>query len=162
MNPQACIQRCSLGRHPAHERVAQACACLVRINARNNLFADNLLYANDRGVLVNSPVSGDSVPAAFQNNLYLTKGGASTARWIWNDTTSTMRAAFQQASGSEAAGALADPPFIDVTTPDLHVASGSPAIGTGIDLGAWLEGIYDHVGSPRVVNGRVDRGAYQR
>ncbi|NTX20486.1 hypothetical protein [Burkholderia cepacia] len=108
-------------------------------------------------MLVNSPVSGDGIPAAFQNNPYFTKGGASAARWIWNDATSTTRVAFQQASGSEAAGALADPVFIDVTTPDLHVASGSPAIGTGIDFGTWLEGIYDHVGLPRVVSGRVDR-----
>ncbi|WP_163013042.1 right-handed parallel beta-helix repeat-containing protein [Burkholderia stabilis] len=133
----------------------------IQYNARNNLFANNLLYANDQGVLVNSPVSGDSVPAAFQNNLYFTKGGAPAARWIWNDATLTTLSAFQQASGSEAAGVLADPRFVDVTTPDLHVAPGSPAIGTGIDLGALLEGIYDHAGSPRVVSGRVDRGAYQ-
>ncbi|UTV59785.1 hypothetical protein [Burkholderia arboris] len=50
------------------------------------------------------------------------------------------------------------PRFVDIKTPSLHAASGSSAIGTGVDREAWLEGAYNHAGSLPVPNGRVDRG----
>lgn len=133
----------------------------VQYHASNNLFANNILYANSQGLLINSFVSSSTVPVTLESDLFDTTEGASAANWVWNNKSTTTLASFQQASHSETNGVLADPLFVSDTTPDLQLGSGSPAIGTGINLGETIEGVYDYAGSVRTVNGLIDRGAYQ-
>ena len=134
----------------------------VQYHASNNLFANNILYANSQGLLVNSFVASSTPPVTLENDLFYTSDGASAANWVWNNNTYTSHGSFQQASKSEANGLLADPLFKSTATPDLQLSAGSPAINTGVNLGLAAEGAYDYAGSPRTTSsGLIDRGAYQ-
>ncbi|OQP60432.1 hypothetical protein A3860_33450 [Niastella vici] len=55
-----------------------------------------------------------------------------------------------------------DPLFTSLTTPDLHLKTGSPAVGKGNP--AWITDATekDYDGKPRVVNGLIDMGAYEQ
>lgn len=135
----------------------------IQYHASNNLFANNILYANSQGLLVNSFVSSNTPPALLENDLYFTSSGAAAAYWVWNARTDTGLGDFQQASRSETNGLLADPLFLSTSTPDLHLSAGSPAINQGLNLGLATVGDYDYAGSPRTTSGGlIDRGAYQR
>jgi hypothetical protein len=134
----------------------------VQYHASNNLFANNILYANGQGLLVNSFVSSSTAPVVLQNDLFYTSDNGASAYWIWNNNTYTALGDFQQASGSEAQGLLADPLFVSTSMPNLQLSAGSPAIGSGVNLGLGLEGAYDYAGSARTASGgSIDRGAYQ-
>ena len=134
----------------------------VQYNASNNLFANNILYANGQGLLVNSFVASSTAPVTLKNDLFYTSDAGSSAYWIWNNNTYTDLSSFQRASKSETNGLLADPLFVSTTTPDLHLSAGSPAIDTGVNLGLAAEGMYDYAGSPRTTSsGLIDRRAYQ-
>jgi hypothetical protein len=134
----------------------------VQYNASNNLFANNILYANDQGLLVNSFVASSTAPVTLKNDLFYTSDAGASAYWVWNNATYTDLSSFQQASKSETNGLLADPLFRSTATPDLQLSAGSPAINTGVNLGLASEGAYDYAGSPRTAgSGLIDRGAYQ-
>lgn len=134
----------------------------VQYHASNNLFANNILYANGQGLLVNSFVASSTPPVTLENDLFYTSDSGASAEWIWNNHTYTTLSGFQQASQSESSGLLADPLFTNMTTPDLRLSAGSPAIGSGVNLGLASEGFYDYAGASRTANGgSIDRGAYQ-
>jgi hypothetical protein len=134
----------------------------VQYHASNNVFANNVLYANGQGLLVNSFVSYSTAPVRLENDLFYTSDGGASANWTWNNQSISDLDSFQQASGSESGGLLADPQLVNVATPNLSLSAGSPGIGSGVNLGLALEGAYDYAGSPRATNsGVIDRGAYQ-
>jgi len=134
----------------------------VQYNASNNLFANNILYSNGQGLLVNSFVASSTTPVTLQNDLFYTSDAGASAYWVWNNNTYTDLSSFQQASKSETNGLLADPLFRSTTTPDLQLSAGSPAINQGVNLGLAAEGAYDYAGSARTTAaGLIDRGAYQ-
>lgn len=134
----------------------------IQYNASNNVFANNILYANGQGLLVNSFVSYSTAPVTMENDLFYTSDSGASANWTWNNQSITDPSSFQQASGSESGGLLADPQFKSTSTPDLQVATGSPAIGSGVNVGLANEGAYDYAGAARIGNGgSIDRGAYQ-
>ena len=134
----------------------------VQYNASSNLFANNIVYANSQGLLVNSFAASSTPPVTLENDLFYTSDGASAANWLWNNKTYTGLSAFQQASKSETHGLLADPLFRSAAMPDLQLSPGSPAINQGVNLGLAAEGAYDYAGSPRTTGaGLIDRGAYQ-
>jgi hypothetical protein len=136
----------------------------IQFHATNNVFANNVLYASSQGVLVNSFVAANTAPAAMDYNLYFTAGGASAAQWVWKNRTYTTLPAFRTASAGEAHGLFADPKFTSTSpsTFDLHLATGSPGIGTGNNLGLADEGSLDFDGNARIVGSSIDRGAYER
>lgn len=134
----------------------------IQYHASNNVFANNILYANSQGLLVNSFVVSSTPPVSLEDDLFYTSDGVSAANWLWNNKTYTSLIAFQKASQSESNGLLADPLFRSTTTPDLQLSAGSPAINQGLNLGLAAEGAYDYAGSPRTTSsGLIDRGAYQ-
>lgn len=134
----------------------------IQYHASNNLFANNILYANSQGLLVNSFVASSTPPVSLENDLFYTSDDASAANWLWNNKTYTSLSAFQKASQSESNGLLTDPLFRSTTTPDLQLSAGSPAINQGLNLGLAAEGAYDYAGSARTTSsGLIDRGAYQ-
>lgn len=134
----------------------------VQYHASNNLFANNIVYANGQGLLVNSFVASSTPPATLENDLFYTSDSGASAEWIWNNHTYTTLSNFQAASQSESNGLLADPLFISTTAPNLQISAGSPAIGSGVNLGVASEGFYDYAGASRTASGGlIDRGAYQ-
>ncbi|GGA27242.1 right-handed parallel beta-helix repeat-containing protein [Dyella nitratireducens] len=134
----------------------------VQYHASHNVFANNILYANGQGLLVNSFVTSSTAPVTLENDLFYTSDDGASANWVWNNQSYTDLGSFQQASQSESSGLLADPLFISTSTPSLQLSAGSPAIGSGVNLGLASEGAYDYAGSSRDTNsGLIDRGAYQ-
>ena len=135
----------------------------IQFHATSNLFDNNILYTNAQGLLVNSFVNyGTSSPATFDRNLYYTIGGSSAAEWTWNGTSITTLAAFRTASHGETSGLLANPVFTSTTPLDLHLATGSPGIDSGSNLGLAIEGSKDFDGNARIIGAGIDRGAYER
>jgi hypothetical protein len=136
----------------------------IQYNASANVFENNILYASAQGVLVNSFVASTTSPAALDYDIYDTSSGVSAAQWIWNNATFTSFASFKTASVGEAHGLLVSPLFTSATASDvnLHLATGSPGINSGINLGLAIEGLYDYDGNARTAGGLIDRGAYAR
>jgi hypothetical protein len=61
----------------------------------------------------------------------------------------------------DAHGKVANPSFVDLNTLDFKLTSSSPALGLGENLGETDIGFVDYGGGMRVVDGRVDAGAYE-
>ena len=60
-----------------------------------------------------------------------------------------------------AGNVVQDPQFANPGNGDFHLASSSPCIATGV-VQSWMTGAEDLDGNPRIANGEVDRGAYER
>jgi hypothetical protein len=136
----------------------------VQFHATANVFENNILYASAQGLLVNSFVAANTAPATMDYNLYDTVSGIADAQWIWKNKTYTTLPTFRTASAGEANGLIANPKFTSVVTKtlDLHLATGSPGIDSGGDLGLADVGSVDFDGNPRIVGAGIDRGAYER
>jgi hypothetical protein len=134
----------------------------VQYYATNNVFKDNIVYASaSQDLFFNNYTNSESNPVDVDYNLYYSTD-ASNAQWIWNGKTYTGFAKYLSGTGKDAHGAFRDPQFLSLQTPDLDVASGSPAINTGVVLGASVNGTVDFAGNPRIVNGQINIGAYQQ
>jgi hypothetical protein len=133
----------------------------IQLHARDNVFKNNVVYANTQGLLVNSFVATEADPAAMNRNLYFTD--ASTPQFVWLGRSYSGLAAYQAGTGLESHGVYGNPLFAAAAaaTPNLQLSADSPALGAGKDLGLPTLGLYDFAGNPRVVSGSVDMGAYQ-
>ena len=136
----------------------------IQFHATGNIFKNNIVYANAQGLLVNSFVNTTTAPAVLDRNLYYTVNGLSAAEWIWNNNSITTLAAFRTASHGEANGLLANPTFASTTAQnlDMHLATGSPGIDSGSNLGLAIEGSWNFDGTARIAGGAIDRGAFER
>lgn len=134
----------------------------VQYYATNNVFKDNIVYASaSQDLFFNNYTNSESNPVDVDYNLYYSTDAAN-AQWIWNGKTYTGFAKYQAGAGKDAHGSFANPQFLNLTTPNLDVASGSPAINTGVVLGSSVNGSVDFAGNPRIVNGQINIGAYQQ
>jgi hypothetical protein len=132
----------------------------VQYHSTNNLFENNILYANSQALFVNSLYSTSPVTADY--NLYYSASGAGSSNWTWLGTSKSTFAAYKTASGNDTDSLFADPQFVSTSTPDFHVASTSPAVNAGTNLGSVVEGQYDYAGNPRVQGAGIDIGAYEQ
>lgn len=134
----------------------------VQYYATNNVFKDNIVSAGaSQDLFFNNYTNSESNPVDVDYNLYYSTDAAN-AQWIWNGKTYTGFAKYQSGAGKDAHSSFANPQFLSLTTPDLDVASGSPAINTGVVLGSSVNGTVDFAGNPRTVNGEINIGAYQQ
>ncbi|HVN17762.1 MAG TPA: choice-of-anchor Q domain-containing protein [Dongiaceae bacterium] len=104
-------------------------------------------------------------PATMDYNLYYDTGGATGALLNWQGKSLTGFSAYKTASGQEAHSQFADPLYANITTApyNFDLASGSPAINAGTNLGVNTVGVLDYAGNPRVnANGQVNVGAYEQ
>jgi hypothetical protein len=135
----------------------------IQFHATNNVFENNIADATRQGLLVNSFAASTSAPAMLNYNLYNSSLGAAKSIWVWNGHTDKGFAAYQAGSSQDADSIFANPLFDSVTNPPLlDVQAGSPAIGAGSNLGASIVGSTDFAGNPRVENGQINVGAYER
>jgi len=130
--------------------------------ATNNVFDNNIVYAGSQDVFVDDVGTDGSAVGTFDYNEYYSTGGNANAKWRWiNQANWTMTlASWQSLSGQDAHSTFADPLLISLTTPNLDNTAGSPARGSGTNLGSTIEGTVDFIGNTRV-SGAIDKGAYE-
>lgn len=134
----------------------------IQYHATNNVFANNLVYAGDGGLLVYAFTGDTPAPAVLDHNLYYSDAGANGSTWVWQGNQYASIAAYRAAAAQDGHSLFANPQIIDLIAPDLHITSGSPAIDSGLDYGAVVIGASDFAGSSRVAGATVDIGAYEK
>jgi len=131
----------------------------IQYHATDNAIENNIVVAGYPAIMLNAFTSDTAAPASLDHNLYFPY--AVTSIWVWRGQTYMQFDAYTAAAAQDAHSISEPPQFVDTVTPDLHVATGSPAVGNGVDLGATVIGTSDVAGHPRVV-GAVDIGAYEQ
>ncbi len=132
--------------------------------ATNNIFENNIVYANAQCLFVNmTPHSVQPTPATLNNNVYYCgQGRPSEAQFVWKTRTITGFSQWSPTSGQDGLSLFVNPEFASASTQNFDVLSTSPAIGAGADLGSAVLGVVDLAGNPRIgANGQVTVGAYQ-
>lgn len=133
------------------------------ITSVNNTFYNNDTTGQGNGTLsLGASISGYVV---FKNNIVDASSGGLTV----TGQTGTSGLSFDYnlyfngtSPFTEAHSLNANPQFVSTTRPDLHVASGSPAVNAGINLGASIVGTLDFAGNARVQGTNIDIGAYEQ
>ncbi len=133
-------------------------------------FINNILLAGAKGYVVTSFIPSVPDTVKLANNLYFTTSGAAFTRWFWNNTnyfndgtSSNDFNAFITVS-ADTDSIVADPLFTNANTGNLRPAAGSPVMNSGrfaASTGFPVTGIKDYAMSPRIVDSKIDRGAYQ-
>lgn len=133
----------------------------VQYHATDNRFINNIVHAGTAGYLVNAFTTDSSLPVELDENLYWLDAGGQAA-WVWQGVEYASLAAWRTASGQDANALFDDPEFLAPAGFDLRVQPGSPAVNTGINLGAGVVGTSDFAGNLRVMGGAIDIGAHER
>jgi hypothetical protein len=134
----------------------------IQFHATNNVFKNNIAYATKRVPLINNFTKSEPNPADVDFNLYFSAGRAANANFVWNGKTYTGFAAYQSGTGKDPNSQFSDPLYVNLITPDLHVAATSPAVNAGVNLGPAIVGDVDFDGNPRVQGANIDMGAYEQ
>jgi hypothetical protein len=134
----------------------------IQYYATNNVFKNNIVYATSQGLFINSYTSSEPDPADVDYNLYYSSVNSSVADFVWNGTNHTGFSSYQSATGKDSHSRYADPLFLSLTAPDLHVQPTSPAVNSGIDLGSAVVGTLDFAAQPRLQGTTIDIGAYEQ
>ena len=142
------------------------------------MFENNLVYATSQGLFINNFTNSEANPVNVDYNLYFSPVSSSAAEFVWNDTSSNGFSSYQSATGEDSHSQYADPKLLSLTTPNLQVGTGSPAINAGSSLsslicstttgetgdywGCPLVGTLDFLGNPREPGSNIDIGAYEK
>ena len=138
----------------------------IQYKATNNTVENNIFdgYTLTSKYLLYDFTTSVPNPALLDYNDYFNTAGASSL-FDWQAKTVNGFPAYQTASGQDAHGRFADPLYVNVTTVpyNFDLASGSPAINAGTNLGVNTVGVLDYAGNPRVNgSGQVNIGAYEQ
>jgi len=139
-------------------------------NVSDIKFSNNILLAGTKGYVITSFIPTVPNTVILANNLYYTTSGADFTRWFWNntnyfndDTSPNNFNAFTTVSG-DTDSIVANPLFISANTGDLRPAVNSPALNSGrftASTGFPDTGTKDYALNPRIVDTKIDRGAYE-
>jgi Putative Ig domain/Protein of unknown function (DUF1565) len=133
----------------------------VQYYSTNNIFENNIVYATSQGLFINNYTNSEPSPVTVDYNLYFSSVSSSSANFIWNSTNYNGFTSYQSASKNDSNSQYADPQFLSLTTPNLHIQATSPVVKAGINLGSTVVGTVDYAGNPRVQGTDIDIGAYQ-
>ena len=135
----------------------------MQFHMRDNVFENNIVYMGESARATHSrsgPVSPNVPTVTMDHNLFYYQGGDDAVKWSYNHRAYSSFHAFAKATGGTHQ-IFANPHFVDVYKDDFHLQSGSPAIGSGTNLGQAVIGATDLDGSPRTTDGKIDMGCYQ-
>jgi len=134
----------------------------IQFNATNNVFENNILYANAQNLLVNDFTTSTPDPSLVDYNLYYAAAGAGKAQFKWQKHLYKTYASYLTGTGNDVdSPAFSDPQFVGAPT-NLDIGAGSPAHNAGAILGSGVAGNYDFAGNARVTSGHTNIGAYQQ
>lgn len=134
----------------------------INYHTTNNVFENNIVYANDQGLMIGNTIrTGNGPGVSINYNLYYSTVGDSNAQWIWNNRSYNGLAAFVRATKNDLNSQFADPDFLDASTGNFHLSSSSPALKAGLVLSSSIVGTEDLDGNPRVLNNTIDLGCYE-
>jgi len=129
--------------------------------AASNAVCNNLVYISERGdrrALLDDSAAGNAANA-FAYNLYFCDAAAPAFQW--HATAYSGFTAYTNATGADRLSLYADPLLLAVAQTDLHLTGASPAVNAG-DPACEPDALAcDFEGNPRVIEGRVDMGAYE-
>jgi hypothetical protein len=128
------------------------------VGVSNNIFENNIVYANSQGRLVSDRFRNPVV--ALDYNLYFAPAGNPV--WLWSRVIHTSLAEFENTTEEDEHSKYHDPEFVNTAKRDFHVLPTSPAVNAGNNLGPGVIGTLDLDGHPRVQGGNVDIGAYEQ
>jgi hypothetical protein len=134
----------------------------IQFYATNNIFENNIVSAISQGLFVHNRTNSEPNPATLDYNLYYSTAGASSGLWDWNATRYHGFNPYRSTTGQDSHSQFANPLFLSVKTPDLHVQPTSPAVNAGNNLGSAIIGTLDFAGNPRVQGAQIDMGAYEQ
>ncbi len=139
----------------------------IQFHATNNTVENNIFdgYTLTSKYLVYDYTSSEPSPATLNYNDYYNSVGATGSLWDWQAKAITGYSNYKTKSGQDAQSPFADPLYVNITTTpyNFDLASGSPAINTGTNLGVNTVGVLDYAGNPRVnSNGQINMGAYEQ
>ena len=136
----------------------------IQFNATNNIYENNIVYANQQALFLNNFTSKPLHPATVDYNLYYSKAGASNGNWTWESKNYTGYDTYRKKTGLDGnSPAFSDPQFIGTGNPfNLDLQPTSPAVNAGTNLGENVVGAVDFAGNLRVQNGEINIGAYEQ
>jgi hypothetical protein len=134
----------------------------IQFHATNNIFENNIAYANNQGLFLNDFTTSTANPVVANYNLYWSSVPASSSNWVWQGSNLVGFAHFQSASGQDLNSTYANPELLNTTTPDLYDLPTSPANDAGINLGPSVVGTVDQNGFNRVQGANIDIGAFEQ
>jgi hypothetical protein len=139
----------------------------IQYHATNNTVENNIFddYTLSSKYLVYDFTTSVAMPALMDYNVYYDTAGAAGALFDWQSKSLAGFSAYRTASGQEAHSQFADPLYVNITTApyNFDLASGSPAINAGANLGANTVGVLDYAGNGRVNgSGQINAGAYEQ
>jgi hypothetical protein len=139
----------------------------IQYHATNNTVENNIFddYTLSTKYLVYDFTTSVPVPAVMDYNVYYDTAGAAGALFDWQSKSLAGFPAYRTASGQEAHSQFADPLYVNITTTpyNFDLASGSPALNAGTNLGVNTVGVLDYAGNPRVNgSGQINVGAYEQ
>ncbi len=138
----------------------------IQYHATNNTVENNILDGNTLTTkyLVYDFTTSEPNPAAMDYNDYYNTAGASSL-FDWQAKTYNGFSAYRSGSGQDPHSMFANPLYVNTTTQpyNFDLASGSPAINAGANLGVNTVGVLDYGGNPRVNgSGQINIGAYEQ
>ena len=136
----------------------------IQYYATNNIFENNILYASSQAIFLYSYTTSETDPATLDYNLYYSTAGASNGSWEWQAKNYTSYSTYLSQTGNDShSPPFLNPEFLSLATPpNLDLQSSSPAVSAGANLGASIVGTVDFAGNPRVQNGEINIGAYEK
>ena len=138
----------------------------IQYAATNNTVTNNIFdgYTLTSKYLLYDFTSSQPNPAALDYNDYYNTAGA-TSLFDWQGKSLSGFPAYQSASAQDVHGRFADPLYVNVTTTpyNFDLASGSPGLNAGTNLGVNTVGVLDYAGNARVNgSGQINMGAYEQ
>ena len=128
--------------------------------AGNNIFMNNILFANAQGLCISNPFGAPKVTLDY--NLFYT-ANVNNLNWNWKRHDYSSFNTYKTASGNDSHSKVANPQFINIgSKPIFYAALTSPIINAGTNLGDVIVGIQDISGHPRITGTSIDIGAYEQ
>ncbi|NUM43883.1 MAG: right-handed parallel beta-helix repeat-containing protein [Anaerolineales bacterium] len=128
----------------------------LQFDTHDNRIVNNLFYANEQSLFTSNDYV-ENTANLVDYNLYFAPAGIAESEWGWKTEYYTGFDAYRTATGNDPHSLFADPEFVNLSQPDLHLQATSPARDRGQNLPEAGTSDIDH--DPRLQNGTVDLGA---